>query len=137
MPRGGRRPNAGRKKKAETIDKEALRDVLRQMVCRSFGPLIRAQIVHALGVGHLYVRDAKGKYARIEDQKQIDALLTEGTEGEHYWIFAKDPSVQAFTDLMNRALDKPKEQEQEIKVSGAVDVVAVLRRRFDKAKQPA
>jgi hypothetical protein len=25
--------------------------------------------------------------------------------GSHYWIFSKDPSVQAFTDLMNRALD--------------------------------
>jgi hypothetical protein len=23
-----------------------------------------------------------------------------------FWIYSKDPSVQAFTDLMNRALDK-------------------------------
>jgi hypothetical protein len=26
----------------------------------------------------------------------------------------KDPSTAAFTDLMNRAFDKPKEQEQDI-----------------------
>jgi hypothetical protein len=27
--------------------------------------------------------------------------------GNASWIYTKDPSVQAFTDLMNRALDKP------------------------------
>jgi hypothetical protein len=40
--------------------------------------------------------------------------LNSGDEGSYYWIHTKDPSVQSFTDLMNRALDKPKEQEQEI-----------------------
>ena len=33
----------------------------------------------------------------------------------------KDPSVQAFTDLMNRAIDKPKEQELEVKLAGDWD----------------
>jgi hypothetical protein len=31
--------------------------------------------------------------------------------------------VQAFTDLMNRALDKPKEQEQELEVKGALRII--------------
>jgi len=31
---------------------------------------------------------------------------------DYYWIWTKDPSVQAFTDLMNRALGKPSEQVQ-------------------------
>ena len=25
-------------------------------------------------------------------------------EGKYYWAYTKDPSIQAFTDLMNRAL---------------------------------
>ncbi len=36
----------------------------------------------------------------------------------------KDPSVQAFTDLMNRALDKPKEQPQELQISGSLELVS-------------
>lgn len=38
----------------------------------------------------------------------------------------RDPSIQAYTDLMNRALDKPKEQEQEIKLSGEVTLIEKL-----------
>jgi len=34
------------------------------------------------------------------------------SEGSTYWIFSKDPNVQAFTDLLNRAIDKPSEQVQ-------------------------
>ena len=30
-------------------------------------------------------------------------------EGSTYWIFTQNPNVQAFTGLMNRALDKPSE----------------------------
>src|SRR5262249_26930398 len=32
------------------------------------------------------------------------------------WIYTKDPSVQAFTDLMNRCIDKPSEH---IQIAGA------------------
>src|SRR5262249_11496431 len=46
------------------------------------------------------------------DPKQIEAALNAGEEGKQYWTFTKDPSIQAFTDLMNRALDKPTEQIQ-------------------------
>ena len=35
-------------------------------------------------------------------------------------------SIQAFTDLMNRALDKPKEQELEVSVRGELDLVQRL-----------
>jgi hypothetical protein len=44
----------------------------------------------------------------VDDPKvaaaQIDAALASNNA---FWIYTKDPSVQAFTDLMNRALDKP------------------------------
>src|SRR5262249_21007676 len=66
-------------------------------------------------IKHLMMRDPKtGKFERIatdsRDPKvaeaQIDAALKSGSA---CWIYTKDPSVQAFTDLMNRALDKPTE----------------------------
>jgi len=46
---------------------------------------------------------------------QIDAALASNNA---VWIYTKDPSVQACTDLMNRALDKPAEQK---KVTGSED----------------
>ena len=39
-------------------------------------------------------------------------------------VWEKDPSIHAFADLMNRALDKPKEQVLELSIEG--DIVARL-----------
>ena len=47
-----------------------------------------------------------------------------GQHEEIIEVWEKDPNVQAFTDLMSRALDKPKEQEQEIKLTGSEDLIA-------------
>jgi hypothetical protein len=124
MKHGGQRLGAGRRpgsKSQNTLDKEAAREEARQLITASLRPMIEAQIAHAMGIGHLYTRNKGGKFTRVEDQAVIDDLLTEGDEREHYWIFAKDPSVQAFTDLMNRALDKPKEQGLEVKLAGDWD----------------
>jgi hypothetical protein len=129
VPRGGKRAGAGKPKGYQhkpTLEKLAAREFVRQMVTQSLTPMIQAQIANAMGIGHVYTRDKGGKFTRIEDQAHIDRLLTEGTEDEDYWIFAKDPSTQAFTDLLNRALDKPKEQEQEIRVTGMDDLLARL-----------
>lgn len=114
---GKRGPQKGAKYKP-TITKEQARDALREVVIRHMDRMSRAQIAHACGIGHLYTRDKSGKFNKIENEAEVERLMTEGTEGEHYWIFTKDPSVQAFTDLMNRALDKPAEQ---MKVTGADD----------------
>ena len=108
------------RKNNRTLSKELAREALRQQVTAALLPLVSAQIAHAQGSGHLYRRDVAGKYARIEDQTQIDEILARGLEGDDagtYWIFAKDPSVQAFTALLDRALDKPKEQAQEVDIT--------------------
>lgn len=111
MPRGGKRKGAGRPPGPEqsTLTKIAAREALRQMVMRHMEPMLRAQIAHAQGIGHLYTRDKAGKFTKIENVAEVDRLLAEGEEDRDYWIFTKDPSVQAFTDLLNRALDKPAE----------------------------
>ena len=66
---------------------------------------------NVLGIRHLMMRDPKtGKFERITgDAKQIDKALKTKTA---FWIYTKDPNAQAFTDLLNRALDKPSEHVQ-------------------------
>lgn len=131
MPRGGKREGAGKPKgtkHASTITKEQAREALRQIVLQKMERLVSAQLDNATGIRHFIVRGSGGKFERLTDPEQIEAALNadEAEEGKTYWIYTKDPSVQAFTDLMNRALDKPKEQEQEIKLTGEADMIAAL-----------
>jgi hypothetical protein len=65
-----------------------------------------------------------GKVLRVTERRRRPKL---GKDEEIMEVWEKDPSVQAFTDLLNRALDKPKEQEQEIKIAGSDDLIARLR----------
>src|SRR5580765_4132960 len=126
---GGKRPGSGRKrgvKMPHTLEKEAAREYTRQTVIAGLAPMLRAQMAHSTGIGHCYTRDKNGKFTRVEDLDDIDRLLTEGVEGEHFFIFAKDPSAVAFKELLDRALDKPKEQAQEIHVSGEIELTARL-----------
>lgn len=74
--------------------------------------MLEAQVLHAQGINHMMLRGPDGKFERATDPDQIIAALNSGDENSYY-IFTKDPSVQAFTDLMNRALDKPSEPVQE------------------------
>lgn len=115
MPRGGKRPGAGRKKGPQTLEKEAAREIVRRKVFAELGPMLASQISNAKGIHFLVVRDKKtGKFLRV-GKGRAEALKP---EEEIIEIWEKDPSVQAFTDLMNRAIDKPAEQ---MKVTGADD----------------
>ena len=118
---GGARAGAGKPKGtrwASTLSKEAAREFLRRQVIKQLEPLVGAMIDNALGIKHLMMRDPKtGKFERVAKdatdpkvaEAQIDAALASGNS---FWIYTKDPSIQAFTDLMNRALDKPTEKVQ-------------------------
>lgn len=131
MPRGGKRKGAGKPKGYKhqaTLDKIAAREVVRQFVTANLQPMLEAQLAHAIGLKYLIARDKKtGKFIRLTEDAAA-SMLEKGDDGSRYLIevWEKDPSVQAFTDLLNRALDKPKEQEQEIKVSGDADLIARL-----------
>ena len=126
---GGKRPGAGRPKGTKnpsTITKEAARDALRQIVLREMETLVGSQIAAARGIKFLVARHRiSGKFVRVTETA-MKALLAGGddTDLELVEVWQKDPSTQAFTDLMNRALDKPKEQEQEIKLTGELTVVS-------------
>jgi hypothetical protein len=140
-PKGGARPGAGRPKSLKTLTweqlngidlppgamtKEQAREATRQMIIAALGPLLRSQIMHAQGIGHVYTRDKHGKFTRIEDLAEIDRLLAEGTENEHFFLFSKDPSSVAFKELLDRALDRPKEQAQEVHVTGEIELFSRL-----------
>lgn len=137
-PKGGKREGAGRPRgfarlarqlingQAHGLTKDAAREFTRQTIIAGLAPMLRAQLAHATGIGHCYTRDKHGKFTRVESLDEIDRLLTTGTEGEHFFIFAKDPSAVAFKELLDRALDKPKEQAQEIHVSGEIELSARL-----------
>ena len=126
MPRGGKRPGAGLPKGfkfQKTLEKEAVRARVRERVSQELEPLLDAQLAHAKGISHFFLRDPKTKqFVKIEDPIQIQTALNAGDEGSYYWIFTKDPSVQAFTDLLNRTIDKPKEHV-EVTGSGGGPVV--------------
>jgi hypothetical protein len=123
MPRGGKRPNSGPKKGAKyapTITKEAAREALRAIVTRELDALLAAQIANAKGLKYLVTRDKKtGKFIRVTEAM---AKVKQDDDEDHETIevWEKDPSVQAFTDLLNRALDKPKEQAQAVQLSGTL-----------------
>lgn len=127
MPGQASRENGkkgGRPKGKVTLEKEILREEVRAAIAPHVAVMIAAQVEHAVGIKHLLMREPKtGKFERVAVDTadpavaaaQIDAAL--GT-GNAFWIFTKDPSTQAFTDLMNRLIDKPKEQPQEVDVKG-------------------
>ncbi len=76
-----------------------------------------------MGIDHFFLRDPVTKqFRRINDPDEIERALNAGDKDSYYRIFTKDPSVPAFTDLMNRALDKPAEQQQKVELNGTMDI---------------
>jgi len=139
MPRGGYRPGSGRKvgfKEKGTIEKEEARQHLRAMVIAELEPLVRAQIDNAKGLKYLVLRDKKtGKFERVTEAV---ARLKEGSTEERIEVWEKDPSIQAFTDLMNRAVDKPMEQPLEVDLKVKGDLLSRLiagRKRVAEARK--
>jgi hypothetical protein len=131
MARDGSRRRAGPGlpkgfKFSATLKKEEARERVREMVTEFMRPMIQSQVQHAIGIQHCFLRREDGTFERSDDPDAILNALNSGDETSYY-IFTKDPSVQAFTDLMNRALDKPKEQPQEVKVTADTDaLIAIL-----------
>lgn len=138
MPRGGPRPNSGPKKGSKhqaTISKEQARDALRQIVLARMATLVGAQLANAEGLKYLVVRDKKtGKFLRVtEAMARAKSGQNAPDSEETIEVWEKDPSVPAFTDLLNRALDKPKEQEQELKLTGDAEFITALQRGRQRA----
>lgn len=92
--------------------KAVVREAIRELILPHLRPLVEAQIAQAVGIKYLVARDADGKFRRIGP---------EGIEGaDVIEVWEKDPSTPAFTDLLNRAADRPKEQEPDAPIQHAV-----------------
>ncbi len=130
-------PKYGGKQKGSknqaTVDKEFHREVLRQLVVSQLEPMALAQVEHAKGVQYMVLRMPDGSFARATDEKQIDAACAIGASA--FKIMTQAPNTQAFTALLDRALDKPKEQPLEVQHSGTVNIVDTLRQRYAKRKK--
>ncbi len=131
MPRGGARPNSGPKKgtkygpQQETITKEQAREAVRTLVLEQMRPMIEAQFSRAKGLKYLVTREkGSGKFIKVTEA--MAQAFSESDEQPIIEVWEKAPCVQSWTDLMNRALDKPKDQEQEIKITGEVELVQRL-----------
>lgn len=128
----------GAKNKA-TVDKEALREELRAQVRASLAPMVEAQIANAMGIKYLIARQKlTGRFVKLTEAQ---ASLREGVESDEEIIevWEKDPSVQAFTDLMNRTIDMPAKPPEQVNmtVKGSVTLterVAEARKRLADGK---
>jgi len=119
MARGGKRKGAGRPKGVHTkhkstITKEAAREALRQLVLAELKPLVEAHIKHARGISYLVYREKKGgKFTKVTATNAAELFKLTDKKGEEggviIEVWEKEPSAQSFTDLMNRAIDKPAE----------------------------
>jgi hypothetical protein len=140
---GGRHAGSGRPpgtKNEKTLEKAEARELVCQMITEHLKPMIKAQIANASGVQHFFLRDpSTGQFKRITDPDEIEAALNaeDAGEGSTYWIFSKDPNVQAFTDLLNRALDKPAEHVQVAGSEGGPLVIRWQRDEPDTLESPA
>lgn len=122
MTHGGKRAGAGRPKGSKdphTLEKEAARAALRALVMAELRPLVAAQISNAKGIRYLVVREKKsGKFVRVAEAR---AKVKTGEEIIEVW--EKDPCVQAFTDLMNRTIDRPAETlNAELEHKGGIEI---------------
>jgi hypothetical protein len=111
---GGRRPGGGKPKGTKwpsTLAKSEARERVRQFITERLGEFLEAMADNVVGIRHLMLRDPKtGQFSRVTgDAKQVDKAIKSKNA---VWIYTKDPNVQAFMDLLNRAIDKPAEHIQ-------------------------
>src|SRR6516225_9745742 len=97
----------------EALDKIAVRERVRELVIKRIDEMVNAQIENALGIKYLVTSDRRTKkFIRVGP-----AMASRANE-ETVEVWQKDPSVPAFTDLMNRAIDKPAEQPTQLEHAG-------------------
>src|SRR5688572_21218334 len=96
-----------------TLLKEQAREEVRQELTQHLGEISRALVKKALGVSYLVHRDrATGKFAVVSEAK-ARKLLESGNEVLEVW--SKEPHTEAIRQVLDRAIDRPKEQLLEVK----------------------
>lgn len=143
MTKDGKKTGGKQKgyKAPSTLEKEAAREAVRQRITQRIFPLVDAQIDSAIGIKHFMLRDPlTGQWQRITDPDEIVAALNhpKARHGSTYLIYTKDPNSQAAREMLDRAIDRPKEQALEVKLDASEEMIAALqagRQRAAKAKR--
>jgi hypothetical protein len=123
---------AGRPK---TFDKERQRLALREQVWAAQDRMTQAQIDSACGIKYLVSRDRKsGKFTKITADQAAQILSANLAPGEDsaeiIEVWEERPSTQAYTDLINRANDKPTEHvEQTVTIQDLGARILAARKR--------
>ena len=137
---GGKRAGQIPRKKGDkwksTLAKEAARELVRQEVTKHMGAMIEGQVRAASGLTHLMLRNEDGTWSKAPADMTEDQMLSVlNGDASRYYLATKDPSTPAFTDLMNRALDKPKEQAQDVNLNVSGDLAAAIAEGRQRAAQ--
>lgn len=142
MPKGGARPNSGPKPgtkygpNKETISKVEAREMVRKLILQDLQPMIEAQVKHATGIKYLVARHKlTGQFVRLTKRVAERIMSGKETRYERIEVWQKDPSTPAFTDLLNRCIDRPKEQEQEIVFKADEALIDALNRGRKRARE--
>lgn len=117
-----------------TLAKEAAREAVRQRITARIDEIVDAQVDSAIGVKHFFLRDEAGQWQRLTSATKIEAALN---SGKGYWIHTKDANSQAARDMLDRAIDKAKEQLLEVAVTDMgpqIEALLAGRSRAAKAK---
>lgn len=126
-PKGKKRPVGAGKPKGykapATLEKHAAREIARKRITDRLLPIVDAQIDSAVGINHFMLRDKEtGEWKRLTDPDQIVKAMNDPRAkfGSTYLIYTKDPNNNAARDMLAYAIDKPKEQEQEVALKGGI-----------------
>lgn len=127
-------------KAPSTLEKEAARELVRKRITERLVPLIDAQIDSSIGIKHFMLRDElTGQWKRLTNPNQIIAALNhpKAREGSTYFIYTKDPNSQAAREMLDRAIDRPKEQPHDVNINATDEMVAILQQARDRAAKKA
>lgn len=120
--KGDKRPAGAGKPKGfkapATLDKEAARTEYQRIMTGRFAGLLSAQYQTAVGVSQMVLRDAKGQFKVLDDPDELKKAVE---DGEVLEIFTRLPNAQAQSDILNRVMDKPKEQALAVTVNHTLD----------------
>jgi hypothetical protein len=119
-------------KYAPTLAREAAEAHYRARVAERFDRMIDAQMETAAGIKEFVYRDEAGRFKVIDDPDELQARINLGQAIE---IFARLPSTQAQTDMLNRLMGRAKEQPKNLNISSTLNVVDILRQRHARGRR--
>lgn len=124
---GGGRPKAG-----HTLQSEAMRATLIELVHKRIKPIVNGQIASAEGLQVMMTKDAENKWTQVINPDEVERLLNSDCKDENYYqIWTKNPETNAAKYLLDQAVGKPKETI-DANITGSLSLVQALKGADDE-----